>query len=114
MGDTRWRSNLKGKAGTETISNFASISGTAIAGAVTGDVTGDVTGTCTGKVITANSYFKIGTKQYIFAGGLNSEASIVAVATAISASVKGSVYMSSAGTLWIFDTDTAATKATTA
>ena len=102
MGDTRWRSNLKGKAGTETISNFASISGTALAGNLTGNVT----------LTTADggNYIQMGTSQFLIFGGLNTEASIVAIATALNASPAGSVYFSTAGDVWFLSADDNASK----
>ena len=96
MGDTHWRSNLKGKSGSETISNFSSVTANSFVGDLTGDVTGDITGS-----VTADSPIKIGS-AYIFSGSLNTEASIVAVATAVTATPKGSLYLSTEGNLWLF------------
>ncbi len=111
MGTSHYRSDIVAKAGTETISGFATISATSLKGALTGNVTGNVTGDVTSDVVTANNRIKVGSHQYIFFGGLNTEASIVAVATAVDASCKGSLYMSSGGgNLWVFDSDTAATR----
>lgn len=116
MGTSHYRSDIVAKAGTETISGFATISATSLKGALTGNVTGNVTGdvngaTVDGDVVIANNRIKVGSHQYIFFGGLNTEASIVAVATAVDASCKGSLYMSSGGgNLWVFDSDTAATR----
>jgi len=104
MGDSHIKSNLKGKLGTETISNFASISGTAIVGALTGsvsgDVTGDVSGDVTGNLIPA-------TGRVITGGVLTIEASIVAAATALGGA-QGSLYLGPS--LWLLDGATTATK----
>jgi hypothetical protein len=91
MGDSRFRSNIKGHDGTETISNFASVSSSSVV---------------------ASSYIKLGTKKYLFFGDETAEATIVALATAVDASVKGSLYLGD-GKLWVFDSDTTATPVTT-
>ena len=57
----------------------------------------------------ATSYVKIGTAQYIFVGAKNTEASIVAEATAlVGTPIKGSLYLSTAGQPWYFKTDSTA------
>ena len=98
MGDTHWRSNLKGKNGTETISNFATIGGTNIT----------ASGTVQGAKVVATSYLTVGSR-YIFYGDSNTSASIVAEATALVATpIKGSMYMSSTGNVWVYKSDSAA------
>lgn len=59
--------------------------------------------------VKTGSYFQIGEKIFVLGGDLNTSASIVAVATAISASVKGSLYLSSSGgRVFYFSDDTTA------
>ena len=87
MGDSHYRSNLKGKVGTETISNFAGIS--------------------------AADYIMVGTGKYLFGKPSTNvgetSASILAYCTTIVAtSKKGSLYMGDE--TWSFDSDTTATK----
>lgn len=116
MSTSTIKSNLVGKNGTETVTNFATIgdSSTALVGASltssgaisgttitgTGAVTGAslsggsgaVTGgsaTMTGKV-KAGTYFQIGAHQYIFVDTSATAAVVLANATAIDASVKNS------------------------
>lgn len=60
--------------------------------------------------VTIQSYLKMGAHQYLIFGANNTEASIIANATSVDASCKGSLYISKAGTLWIFDSDTTATR----
>lgn len=54
MGDSHYKSNIKGKAGTETISNFASIGGTALTG-----TTVTASGASTGATVVATSYVTV-------------------------------------------------------
>ena len=88
MGTSHFKSNVEAKNGTETITGFAEIS-----------ATGN---------ISASTHVKVGAHQYILIGDVNTEASIVAVATAVDASCKGSLFMGTKGNLWFFVTDTAA------
>ena len=82
MGTSHFKSNIAGKSGTETISGFDTIS---------------------------TSKIKLGSTQYLLAGSLNTAASIVAVAIALTSTPQGSLYISTAGTLWIFNGATTAT-----
>ena len=61
----------------------------------------------------ADSYFQCGSHQYIFFGTEVTEAAVVAAATSVDASVVGSLYMSTNGKLWTFDSDTTATTLST-
>jgi len=63
--------------------------------------------------VKVSSYFKMGTNQYMLFGIKNSQASIVAVATNVDASCKGSLYVSKQGALWVLNSDTTATKFST-
>lgn len=112
MGDSHFKSNVKGFAGTETISNFASISGTALVGALTGTVAGAVTGDLTGNVdattVDASSYIKIGTK-YIIVTDQSTAASINAEATALVGTCPAGSVAFGAGELWLFSSDNSAT-----
>lgn len=87
MGTSHLDSNLEGKDGTETITNIASVESTKVK---------------------ATSYVQIGDHKYIFTSEYSTEASIVANATSVDASVKGSITLGN-GRLWVHDTDTAAT-----
>ena len=118
MGTSHVRSSMVGKAGTETITNFATIgdTSTAIVGATVtsaGALSGTVLTGSTGVV--ATTYVKIGS-IYLFSGTVqtNSSASIVAAAQEIVTPVpKGSAfYNASPAALWSFTaTMTAATLA---
>jgi len=63
--------------------------------------------------VKVSSYFKMGTNQYMLFGIKNSQASIVAVATNVDASCKGSLYVSKQGALWVLNSDTTAIKFST-
>jgi len=100
-------SNIAAKNGTETISGFASVGGTAAA---------FTTGTFTGALKTT-SHIKIGAGdgcKYLFNGSLATQASIVAAAQAladVSASLKGSMYFAESNP-WIFTASVLATPIT--
>lgn len=73
----------------------------------------NVTTNASANTVRADSYIKIGTNKYILAGNKHFSASIVAEATALLATpYKGSLYMGD-GDVWVFTSDTAATKAPT-
>lgn len=90
MGDSHYKSDLIGKNGTETISNFASISGTGF---------------------NASSYVKVGTK-YILTTTFNTAASINIAATALVGTCPAGSMALGVGVLWVFASDNVATKAT--
>ena len=102
MSNSTIDSNLVGKAGSETISNFASISGTAVAG---------TTGTFTDTLAGGGTYIKVGGHKYIIFGTLSTQASIEALGTALDASIAGSMYSGRDG-LWFFTTDAIASVCT--
>ena len=79
MGDTHFRSNIKGQAGTETLTNFATVgdSSTALVGS---------TVTSSGAVI-SGSYVRVGTNKYLMTSTKATAASILAEATAINNAV---------------------------
>ena len=115
LGTSHYRSSLQGKAGTETISNFATVTADSLVGAVTGAVTGDVAGA----IVKATSYVKLGSTAYIFSGAVSTNsASIIAAASPLVsvASLPGSLYLSQnsgAGEAWIFVSSILATTLTT-
>ena len=110
MGDSHYASNLKGKEGTETISNFDSIECTTVTGTTVTGTT--VTGTTVnGTTVRATNYTKVG-DRYIFSGGVTeNSASVVAAATALvtAASLPGSLYLNEGGTCWVYTSSSAAT-----
>lgn len=128
MADNKFTANLKGNAGTETITNFATVGDASTAlvgasvvssGAISGtDITGtgavsgtDVTGSAkvqAGTYVKATTHVQIGDRKYLFIGDLTTEASIVPEASSVNASIKGSLYLGP--NLWHFDSDTTATK----
>ena len=96
---SKFRSNVSGLKGTETITGFATISADAITSTA---------------ALTSGTYLMIGLQKYIFVGqGVTANsASIVAVADALVATpIKGSLYLGDAN-LWQFDSDVTATKVT--
>jgi len=105
MGTTHFRSNVRGKAGTETITNFATISGTTVSGTT-------VSGTAvSGTTLSATSYIKVGS-CYIFYGSVtNNSASVVAAASALitTASLSGSIFLDPTST-WKFTATNVATQ----
>ena len=99
MGDSHFSSNVKAGGSAVTISGFSSVTAT----------TFSATTSVAAPVVTNTSYIKLGSHQYLLYGGLGVDASIVAVATAIDASCQGSMYLSSQGKVYYFNSDTAAT-----
>lgn len=113
MGTSHVRSNLQGLAGTETITNFATVgdTSTALVGlSVTSS--GAIAGTTIGGTVLTGSTGVVGTSYvkvagvYIMSSAVptNTSASIVAAARAIITPVpKGSVYLNaSPGAIWVF------------
>jgi len=112
MGDSHYKSNIKGKDGTETISNFASITGTALVGStsLTSAAVEGTTSLTSPKVI-ASSYLTVGTNRYLFFNKADTMASVNYDASALTATPrKGSITLG-AGALWVHTADYAATKA---
>ena len=118
VGTNKIDANLIGKAGTETITGFATLgdSSTALVGATvtsSGAVSGttiDGSGTITGAGIVAGAnvratnYVKVGAAKYIFSTYSSAATTIVAEATSVSASLKGSITLGQ-GVAWLFVTD---------
>ncbi len=97
MGTTHFKSNIVVQGKTIT------------ANAVTATtLTGNTS--VTAPLLHSSGKIKIGDHQYIFISTANTAATIVAEATAVDASVKGSMTLSSAGSMWLFTADNAATK----
>ena len=121
MGTNKISANLIGKDSTETITGFATIgdSSTALVGATvtsSGAVSGttiDGSGTITGAGIVAGAnvratnYVKVGVAKYIFSTYSSAATTIVAEATSVSASLKGSITLGQ-GVAWLFITDSTA------
>jgi len=97
MGTSHFGSNVVAKDGTQTITGFATISASSLKGPLTGDVA-------------VSNYIKMGDTQYLLFGSVNTEASVVALATALTATPQGSLYVSTKGALWICDGATTATR----
>jgi len=118
MGTTHFRSNIvaKGKTITANTVVATTLTGntslhvpTVTANAVTATtLTGNTS--VTAPLLHSSGRIKIGDHQYIFISTANTAATIVAEATAVDASVKGSMTLSSAGSMWLFTADNAATK----
>jgi len=128
MGDSHFKSEVKGFAGTETISNFATITGAALVGttSVTGaavagttsvtspavegttsvtGVTVEGTTTVTSPKVIASSYMTVGDK-YVFFSKSATDASIILEATVLVGTVlKGSITLG-AGKLWVHNANT--------
>ena len=115
MGTSHFKSDVAAKAGTETITGFATISGTTVSGTtMSGTTISGTTVTASGRVtggnVAATSYIKIGSgHQYILFGGATLATSVVLAATALTATARGSLYISSAGKLFLFTANTTAT-----
>jgi hypothetical protein len=119
MGTSHFDSDVYGFAGTEVIRGFATISATALRGTTltgatlhsTGAVKAGTSVTAT-TFVKATTYVQLGANQFILFGAYNTEATIVPTATNLTAtqSLKGSLYLSTAGTMWIFDADGTATR----
>jgi len=102
MGTSHFGSNVVAKSGSETITGFATISASSLKGPLTGNVTS--------VNVAVSDYVKMGANQYILFGDANVEASVVAAATALTATPQGSLYVSTKGALWICDGATTATR----
>jgi len=114
LGTSHFKSNILGKTGDETIRGFTTISATTLTGATVKGTTAvnaesltattvDISGVTS---IAAGQHIKIGAHQYILFGDETDNDAIEAVATAVDASCKGSMYISTDGTLWIMTDDT--------
>jgi hypothetical protein len=98
MGNSHFDSNVLAKNGDETIRGFATISAAALT----------ATNVTVNTAATGCTYLKLGA-MYIFSGAKQTEATIVANATKITASAKGSIYLSSTGgSVWVFRSNTTA------
>jgi len=63
--------------------------------------------------VKAHSYLQLGTNQYMFFGNSGKSATIVAEATALVATpIKGSIYISTRGELWVYTSNAAASPLT--
>ena len=130
MGDSHFKSNVYGKAGTETIRGFTTISATTLTGqnlngftAITATAMSTPTMTVTtlahieqvtATIADISSHIKLADHQYVLAGAMDSSASVVAAATAIDASIIGTLYLGADGQAWICTADdTAATLSST-
>ena len=118
MGDSHFKSSVRAKTGDEVIRGFATVSATALSGAtITGTTVTDGTFSTTSGVVTGvtsltSAQFKMGANTYIFAGALTTEASVLALATSLTASPQGSLYLSTAGAAgacWLVTAANAAT-----
>jgi len=108
MGTTHFKSNIiaQGKTITANAVTATTITGGSTVSAPTVSGSSSVTA----PLLHSSSRIKIGDHQYIFISTANTAATIVAEATAVDASVKGSMTLSSAGSMWLFTADNAATK----
>lgn len=121
MGNSHFKSNVIGKAGTETIRGFATISATTLHGGTIGGATVSATTlsavdlTVTGTLTMSASvdHIQLGAHQYILFGEQTTQAGVEAAATSVDASCKGSLYISRDGTLWIMTADDTAASVTT-
>ena len=110
MGQSHFKSNYIGFAGTEYIASVATIKNvTTITGVTNLNVT-----TASANVLKAtgagdSSYIKLGAQQYLFWGPSNMEASIIREASNLTGTpLKGSMYLSRKGQMWLYMTDAAA------
>lgn len=62
--------------------------------------------------VKTSRYIQMGSHQYIFFGSANGETAVVNAATAIDASIRGSMYLSNYATpaIWFYDSDSSATQ----
>lgn len=101
MGNSHFTSNVLGHVGI----NVASVTATLISAGTS--ITGPAV-TSTG-LLQAGTYLSMGGSAYIFVGGSNAEASIIAEASALVGTTRaGSLYMSTKGALWLFNGDSSA------
>lgn len=81
MSNSKIKSGLEGKNGTEVVVNFATI--------------GDSSAALVGASVTAGNYFQIGTHKYIISNNAATAADVLANATAIDASIMSSIVLGS-------------------
>jgi hypothetical protein len=87
MGQSHFKSNLIGKNGTEYIASMAAVK----------------------TVANDNGYLKIGGSQYLIVGNSNTEATVLAEATAlVGATIVGSLYLGRSGQAWFMTTNASA------
>jgi len=110
MGQSHFKSNYIGFAGTEYIASVAAIKNVALIDGVTAmNVT-----TASANVVKVtgagdSSYIKLGAQQYMFWGNSNTEASIIREASnLVGTPNKGSMYLSRKGQMWLYMSDTEA------
>lgn len=113
-------SNVQGKAGTETITNFATLGDTSTvvsANTVTANTYVQATTYITaGTYVSSGTYVQVGSHVkfnshppiYLFTTTATLTSDVIAEATAISASLRGS--MTFGPSVWRFDSDSTATK----
>jgi hypothetical protein len=110
MGDTHFTSNIKANTdySSLSISGFNSISATTLAGALTGNVSVGAAGTVT---MGAGAHFLLSDNAFIAFGSLDTEASILALATALvtSATPAGLYLDTETPAFWIVTASNAAT-----
>lgn len=89
------------------LTNTASLNGNVTIGG-SDTVTGSIT--ANGNVLVAASkYIRLGTHVYILSGSASTPANVTAAATAVDASHAGSMYLSTAGKIFMFTADATAT-----
>ncbi len=104
MGQSHFKSNYIGFAGTEYIASVAAVKNVTLVSGITASAN-----YVKASGLGDSSYIQIGQTQRIFVGNANSEATVILEATALVATpIKGSMYMSRKGQLWFYTSDTTA------
>lgn len=117
MGQSHIDSNIIAKDGTEYIASFAAVKNVTTLSGTNGVFTTSNQTTASANYLKASGlgdtgYIQIGLTQRIFVGNSNTEAAVIADATAlVGTPIKGSMYMSRGGELWFFTSDTTASPA---
>jgi hypothetical protein len=114
MGTSRFKSNVVGWDGSQTIRGFTTISATSLTGGTvtsTGVVNANTSAST--PIAKVSNYIKLSSSPpaYLFFGPQTTQASVEAAATVtVTGSIRGSLYLSTGGGLWSFTADDTATK----
>jgi len=113
MGKSHFVSDIIGVKSTK-VASIVSVEATNIIGNTLGSFLKVKTPNVVADTLASAPTVRIGTKlkmgahQYMLFGDETSEANIVAAATAVDASCKGSLYLSTGGAMWVLTGDTTA------
>ena len=109
MGQSHFKSNYIGFAGTEYIASVAAVKNITLFEGTDMKVITASANVMKASGLGDSSYIQLGAQQYLFAGNANTEATVIAEATALVATpIKGSLYLGRKGQAFFYTSDTTA------